>query len=133
EIGPIAASSPPLVVLTSNRTRDLHTALRRRCLYHWVGHPDAEREYQILRVRAPHVPAQLARQVADAVQRIRALALGNPPGVGEAIDWAGALHMIGSASLSAQDAAATLSALVKDIDDQRLVTEQISDLVPARP
>jgi MoxR-like ATPase len=133
EVGRIAAASPPLVVLTSNRTRDLHTALRRRCLYQWVGHPGAEREFQILRVRAPSVPPELARQVAETVQRIRALPLGNPPGVGEAIDWAGALHMIGSASLSPQDAAATLSALVKDVDDQQQVTERIDDLVPTAP
>ncbi|MEU6700942.1 MoxR family ATPase [Pseudonocardia sp. NPDC046786] len=130
EIGRIAAASPPLVVLTSNRTRDLHSALRRRCLYHWVGHPDPEREFQILRMRAPHVPAALAKQVADAVQRIRALSLGSPPGVGEAIDWAGALHMLGAETLSPDDAVATLSALVKDVDDQQRVAEIVDDLVP---
>ncbi|MFC5992859.1 AAA family ATPase [Pseudonocardia hispaniensis] len=129
EIGRVAAPAPPLVVLTSNRTRDLHTALRRRCLYHWVGHPDAEREFRILRVRAPHVPTELARQVATAVQRIRGLGLGNPPGVGESIDWAGALHMVGVATLSADVAAATLSALVKDIDDQQVVAGSIDDVV----
>ena len=130
EIGRIASASPPLVVLTSNRTRDLHSALRRRCLYHWVGHPGPEREFQILRVRAPHVPAALAKQVADAVQRIRALSLGSPPGVGEAIDWAGALHMLGAETLSPDDAVATLSALVKDVDDQQRVAEIVDDLVP---
>jgi MoxR-like ATPase len=131
EIGRVAAPSPPLVVLTSNRTRDLHTALRRRCLYHWVDHPDAEREYRILRVRAPHVPAELAREVAGAVHRIRGLGLGNPPGVGEAIDWAGALHMVGVSTLSPELARATLSALVKDVDDQQLVAERIGDVIPA--
>ncbi|MQA13061.1 MAG: AAA domain-containing protein [Pseudonocardiaceae bacterium] len=133
EIGRVAAPAPPLVVLTSNRTRDLHSALRRRCLYHWVVHPDAEREFQILRVRAPHVPEELARQVAAAVQRIRGLGLGNPPGVGESIDWAGALHLVGIATLSPEVAGATLSALVKDIDDQQLVAERIDDVVPSTP
>jgi MoxR-like ATPase len=128
EVGRVVAPSPPLVVLTSNRTRDLHNALRRRCLYHWVAHPDAEREFEILRVRAPEVPEELARQIAGAVHRIRGLGLGNAPGVGESIDWAGALHMVGVATLSPEIAAATLSALVKDVDDQQLVADKI-DLV----
>ncbi|GAA2541500.1 AAA family ATPase [Pseudonocardia hydrocarbonoxydans] len=131
EVGRIVAPSPPLVVLTSNRTRDLHNALRRRCLYHWVSHPDAEREFEILRVRAPEVPEALARQVAGAVHRIRGLGLGNSPGVGESIDWAGALHMVGVATLSREIAAATLSALIKDVDDQQLVTEKIDLVVPS--
>jgi MoxR-like ATPase len=129
EVGRVVAPSPPLVVLTSNRTRDLHNALRRRCLYHWVAHPDAEREFEILRVRAPEVPEELARQVAGAVHRIRGLGLGNAPGVGESIDWAGALHMVGVATLSPEIAAATLSALVKDVDDQQLVTDKIDHVV----
>jgi MoxR-like ATPase len=129
EVGRVVAPSPPLVVLTSNRTRDLHNALRRRCLYHWVAHPDAEREFEILRVRAPEVPEALARQVAGAVHRIRGLGLGNAPGVGESIDWAGALHMVGVATLSPEIAAATLSALVKDVDDQQLVTDKIDHVV----
>ncbi|MFC5139127.1 AAA family ATPase [Actinomycetospora rhizophila] len=130
EIGRVAAPSPPLVVLTSNRTRDLHTALRRRCLYHWVAHPDAEREYRILLARAPHIAPELARQVADGVARIRAAVLGAPPGVGEAIDWASALQMVGAATLSPDDAAATLSALIKDVDDQQRIAERIDELVP---
>jgi MoxR-like ATPase len=129
EVGRVVAPSPPLVVLTSNRTRDLHNALRRRCLYHWVAHPDAEREFEILRVRAPEVPEALARQVAGAVHRIRGLGLGNAPGVGETIDWAGALHMVGVATLSPEIAAATLSALVKDVDDQQLVADKIDHVV----
>jgi MoxR-like ATPase len=129
EVGRVVAPSPPLVVLTSNRTRDLHNALRRRCLYHWVAHPDAEREFEILRVRAPEVPEALARQVAGAVHRIRGLGLGNAPGVGESIDWAGALHMVGVATLSPEIAAATLSALVKDVDDQQLVADKIDHVV----
>jgi MoxR-like ATPase len=129
EVGRVVAPAPPLVVLTSNRTRDLHNALRRRCLYHWVAHPDAEREFEILRVRAPEVPEALARQIAGAVHRIRGLGLGNAPGVGESIDWAGALHMVGVATLSPEIAAATLSALVKDVDDQQLVTDKIDHVV----
>jgi MoxR-like ATPase len=129
EVGRVVAPSPPLVVLTSNRTRDLHNALRRRCLYHWVAHPDAEREFEILRVRAPEVPEELARQIAGAVHRIRGLGLGNAPGVGESIDWAGALHMVGVATLSPEIAAATLSALVKDVDDQQLVADKIDHVV----
>jgi MoxR-like ATPase len=129
EVGRVVAPSPPLVVLTSNRTRDLHNALRRRCLYHWVAHPDAEREFEILRVRAPEVPEELARQIAGAVHRIRGLGLGNAPGVGESIDWAGALHMVGVSTLSPEIAAATLSALVKDVDDQQLVADKIDHVV----
>ncbi|WP_308259063.1 MoxR family ATPase [Pseudonocardia sp. H11422] len=133
EVGRIAAASPPLVVLTSNRTRDLHNALRRRCLYHWVAHPDADREFEILRVRAPEVPEVLARQVALAVHRIRGLGLGNPPGVGETIDWASALQMVGVATLDREIATATLSALVKDVDDQQLVAEKIDGVIPNTP
>jgi MoxR-like ATPase len=133
EVGRIEAASRPLVILTSNRTRDLHNALRRRCLYYWVAHPDAEREFQILRLRAPQVAEPLAREVAAIVQRVRGLGLGNPPGVGESIDWANALHMLGVSTLSPETAAATLSALVKDVDDQRLVQERIADVVPTAP
>lgn len=133
EVGRIEAASRPLVILTSNRTRDLHNALRRRCLYYWVAHPDAEREFQILRLRAPQVAEPLAREVAALVQRVRGLGLGNPPGVGESIDWANALHMLGVSTLSPETAAATLSALVKDVDDQRLVQERIADVVPTAP
>jgi MoxR-like ATPase len=122
-----------LVVLTSNRTRDLHNALRRRCLYYWVEHPDTEREFQILRLRAPEVPEPLAREVAAAVRRVRGLGLGNPPGVGESIDWANALHMLGVSTLSPETAAATLSALVKDVDDQRVVRDRIADVLPTAP
>jgi MoxR-like ATPase len=130
ELGRIQAASPPLVVLTSNRTRDLHNAVRRRCLYSWVAHPDAQRELAILRLRAPQVPESLAAEVAGAVARIRGLDLVNRPGVGEAVDWASALHMLGLAKLDRQVALDTLAALVKDVDDQQAVTEAIDDVVP---
>jgi MoxR-like ATPase len=130
EFGRIRAPSRPLVVLTSNRTRDLHNAVRRRCLYSWVAHPDAERELAILRVRAPQVPESLAAEVAGAVARIRGLDLVNRPGVGEAVDWASALHMLGLAKLDRQTALDTLAALVKDVDDQQTVAEAIDAVIP---
>jgi MoxR-like ATPase len=130
EIGRIQAASRPLVVLTSNRTRDLHNAVRRRCLYSWVAHPDAQRELAILRLRAPQVPESLAADVAGAVARIRGLDLVNRPGVSEAVDWASALHMLGLATLDRQAALDTLAALVKDVDDQQVVVEAIDDVVP---
>jgi MoxR-like ATPase len=130
EIGRIQAATRPLVVLTSNRTRDLHNAVRRRCLYSWVAHPDAQRELAILRLRAPQVPESLAADVAGAVARIRGLDLVNRPGVSEAVDWASALHMLGLAKLDRQTALDTLAALVKDVDDQQAVVEAIDDVVP---
>src|SRR5205085_1360544 len=95
ELGTIAAEEPPAVMVTSNRTRELHDALKRRCLYHWIDHPSLEREVEIIRVRAPEVPEALARQVAAAVQRIRGLDVAKRPGVAEAIDWANALALLG--------------------------------------
>src|SRR5580765_816807 len=91
EIGQVAAETPPAVVVTSNRTRELHDALKRRCLYHWIDHPDLEREIQIVKVRAPHVSDALARDVSQAVARLRGLELAKRPGVAETIDWANAL------------------------------------------
>ncbi|MEO8425406.1 MAG: MoxR family ATPase, partial [Actinomycetota bacterium] len=91
EIGRVAAETPPAVVVTSNRTRELHDALKRRCLYHWIDHPDLEREVAIVRVRAPHVSEALARDVASAVLRLREMDLAKLPGVAETIDWANAL------------------------------------------
>ena len=96
ELGTFRAEVPPIVVLTSNRTRDVHDALKRRCLYHWIAHPDFERELAILRVRAPEVPEALARQVAAAVEALRELELYKPPGVAETIDWAQALAALGA-------------------------------------
>ena len=96
EIGTIAAAEPPAVVVTSNRTRELHDALKRRCLYHWIEFPDLEREVEIIRLRAPEVPQRLARSVAEAVPRLRDLDLVKPPGAAEAIDWARALALLGA-------------------------------------
>ena len=118
ELGTITAATPPIVVLTSNRTRELHDALKRRCLYHWIEHPDLERELAIVRSRAPQVSAALATQVVAAIQRIRNdHQLIKPPGVAETLDWARALHELGTSTLDVQTAAASLGAAVKYRED----------------
>jgi MoxR-like ATPase len=117
ELGTIRAEQPPLVVLTSNRTREVHDALKRRCLYHWVAHPSFEREIAILRRRLPDVTERLARDVADAVRRMRAEDLLKPPGVAESLDWTQALHILGAQSLDPERAAATLGAVLKYQED----------------
>ena len=96
ELGTFHADVPPIVVVTSNRTRDLHDALKRRCLYHWISHPSFERELGILRLRAPNVPPALARQVAAATEALRMMELYKPPGVAETIDWAQSLSVLGT-------------------------------------
>jgi MoxR-like ATPase len=117
ELGRIAAAEPPFVVVTSNRTREVHDALKRRCFYHWVGHPSPERESAILKVRLPGVSERLAGQVAAAMARLRELDLVKPPGVAEAIDWAAALGALGADTLSEELAAATLGAVLKVRED----------------
>jgi MoxR-like ATPase len=129
EIGRIAAETPPAVVVTSNRTRELHDALKRRCLYHWIDHPELEREIQIVRVRAPHVSDALARDVAVAVLRLREMDLAKLPGVAETIDWANALAFLGAERLDTSIAADTLGAVVKDHEDQQLVSARLADVV----
>ena len=125
ELGTIATEHPPVVVLTSNRTRDLHEALRRRALYHWIDHPDAATEAEIIRVRAPEVPAGLARDVADVVVRLRQLDLFKPPGVAETLDWARALTLLDVSDLDHTVLVDTLSALVKDHDDLQRVRDDL--------
>jgi MoxR-like ATPase len=117
ELGEIAAAVPPLVVLTSNRTREVHDALKRRCLYHWVDHPDLEREVAIVRERLPEVGETLARQVAKATRALRGLDLLKPPGVAETLDWAQALHALGRTELDVESAAATMGAVLKYRED----------------
>jgi len=118
ELGTVSTSTPPVVVLTSNRTREIHDALKRRCLYHWVDHPGLEREVEIVRTRAPEVSEQLARQVVGLVQQLRAQeGLVKPPGVAETLDWARALHALGTRHLDVETAAATLGAVVKYRED----------------
>jgi MoxR-like ATPase len=129
EVGRIAAERPPAVVITSNRTRELHDALKRRCLYHWIDHPAKDREVEIIRVRAPQVPETLARQVAGAVARLRDMDVAKRPGVAEAIDWANALTFLGVEDLDGEAAETTLGAVLKDHDDLELARASISDLV----
>jgi len=121
ELGTFHAATPPLVVITSNRTRDLHDALKRRCLYHWVDHPDTEREVAIVRLRAPQVGELLARQVAAAAASFRALGLYKPPGVAETIDWATALDLLGNQALTPAAVDATLGTVLKYREDQERV------------
>jgi len=117
EIGTIAAEEPPAVVITSNRTRELHDALKRRCLYHWIDFPDLEREVEIIRLRAPGVSEALARSVAAAVARLRSLDLVKRPGAAEAIDWAEALSLLGAESAEGEAARETLGWAVKTRED----------------
>ncbi len=129
EIGTITAATRPLVVLTSNRTRELHDALKRRCLYHWVGFPSPEREVEIVLVRAPGVSESLARKVVAAVNRLRELDLAKPPGVAETLDWVATLDVLGETDLDARTADDTLGAVVKERDDLDLVRERLEDIV----
>jgi MoxR-like ATPase len=133
EIGRVAAEAPPAVIVTSNRTRELHDALKRRCLYHWIDHPDLDREVAIVRARAPHVGEALARDVAEAVARLRELDLAKLPGVAETIDWANALAFMGAERLDIDLAADTLGAVVKDHEDQTLVGPRLADVLAADP
>jgi MoxR-like ATPase len=131
EIGTIKAESAPLVVLTSNRTRELHDALKRRCLYHWIGYPPAEREVEIVLIRQPGVSEALARKVVAAVNRLRELDLAKPPGVAETIDWARTLDLLGgagSAELDPQLAQDTLGAVVKERDDLDVVRDNLEEI-----
>ncbi len=117
EVGVIRAEQPPTVIITSNRTRDLHEALKRRCLYHWIDHPDLGREVAIARTRLPHISTQLADQVCAFVQDLRWLDLYRSPGVGETLDWAEAFHTLGHDEIDPKTADRTLGALLKERDD----------------
>jgi MoxR-like ATPase len=132
EIGRVAAESPPAVIVTSNRTRELHDALKRRCLYHWIDHPTLEREVEIVRVRAPHVGEALARDVAEAVSRLRSLDLAKLPGVAETIDWANALAFLGADRLNPELARDTLGTVVKDHEDQVVVAPRLAEVLGER-
>ena len=123
EVGVFRATRPPLVILTSNRTRDVHDALKRRCLYHWVEHPDFDREVAIVKLRVPGVDDGLARQVAAAVDALRRLNLYKPPGVAETIDWANALGRLGATELDEQLVANTLGTVLKYREDHQRVDQ----------
>jgi MoxR-like ATPase len=128
ELGTIAAPEPPVVLLTSNRTRELSDALKRRCLYHWIDHPDVEREAAIVAARAPEVPADVAQRVAGAVHRLRGLGLYKPPGTAETIDWARVLARSGG-TLDAEVVLDTLGVVVKDHDDQLAVRVALDEVL----
>jgi MoxR-like ATPase len=129
EIGTIAAPEPPAVVITSNRTRELHDALKRRCLYHWIDFPDLERETAIIRLRAPGVSEPLARSVAHAVARLRELDLIKRPGAAEAIDWAEALSHLGAEAVDGDHGRETLGWVVKNREDVGRVEPVLTELL----
>ncbi|MBT8159229.1 MULTISPECIES: MoxR family ATPase [Arthrobacter] len=130
EFGTVKADTAPIVVLTSNRTRDLHDALKRRCLYHWIDHPGLAREVEIVRTRLPHVPALLAEQVVRIVQQIRATNdVLKPPGVAETLDWARALHQLGRAELDLASASASIGALCKYREDTERVSAALARML----
>ncbi|PHX76401.1 MAG: ATPase [Actinobacteria bacterium] len=129
EIGTIKAQSRPIVILTSNRTRELHDALKRRCLYNWIGFPDPVREVEIIQARIPDVSEKMANRVVAAVNRLRDMELAKPPGVSETLDWVAALDALGADELTAQSAHDTLGSIVKDRDDLELVRTNIQEVV----
>src|SRR5262245_60933144 len=128
EIGTIKADTPPLVILTSHRTRELHDALKRRCIYHWVGYPSPEREVEIVLVREPAASPALTRKVVAAVNRLRGLDLAKAPGVAETIDWVRTLGVVGATDLDAQTVEDTLGAVVKERDDLELVRANLDGI-----
>ena len=126
EIGTIRATHPPAVVLTSNRTRDLHDALKRRCLYHWIDYPSPEREVEIVRRRVPGTQEELAAEAARAVRRLRESDVQKPPGIAETIDWVAALEILGVERLSEAAAKRTLGSVLKYREDQEQIAERAS-------
>jgi MoxR-like ATPase len=124
EIGTVRATHPPAVILTSNRTRDLHDALKRRCLYHWIDYPSAEREVEIVRRRVPGTAHELAAEAAEAVRRLRDSDVQKPPGIAETIDWVAALELLGVEKLDEAAAERTLGSVLKYREDQDQIAEQ---------
>jgi MoxR-like ATPase len=135
ELGPIKASTPPVVVITSNRTREIHDAIKRRCLYQWIGYPDAERELAIVQRKCPHASESMAREIVAFTQRLRGVDLFKSPGVAETIDWADALVALDRITLDPQTIADTAGVLLKYQDDVGALTpELVAQLVaPAVP
>lgn len=124
ELGTLRATQPPIVILTSNRTRDLHDALKRRCLYHWIDYPDLEHATRIVHMRLPGANETLVAQIAGAVQRLRGLDLQKPPGIAEAIDWAHAAQLLGIQNLNGDDVMRTLGSVLKYREDQDAAIDQ---------
>ena len=132
ELGTISAPAPPIVVITSNRTRDLHDALKRRCLYHWVDHPSLEREIEIVRSRVPEAAEVLARQIAVLTGELRSIGLFKPPGVAETIDWVRALEAMGRSEVDVAAVDASLGAVVKHREDlERVRRHGVQELIDA--
>ena len=131
EIGTIAAKTRPIVILTSNRTRELHDALKRRCLYTWIGFPPADREIDIVRSRVPGISERLSEQVVEAVNTLRGMDLEKVPGVAETIDWVESLDAIGATDLNAATASETLGAVIKDRDDLEYTSKNLNVIVPS--
>ena len=131
EVGTVAALTRPIVILTSNRTRELHDALKRRCLYTWIGFPDADREIEIVRARVPGISERLATQVVGAVNQLRQMELEKVPGVAETIDWVESLDAVGASDLNERSAADTLGAVIKDRDDLDYTMKNLNDIVPS--
>jgi MoxR-like ATPase len=125
ELGTIRAKQRPYVILTSNRTRELHDALKRRCLYHWIGHPSVEREIAIVRLRVPGVPERLAGEAARFAAELRSLDLQKPPGVAETIDWAHALTALGQQELDVENIQATLGSVLKYHEDLLAIRDDV--------
>ncbi len=131
EIGTVAAKTRPIVILTSNRTRELHDALKRRCLYTWIGFPPADREIDIVRSRVPGISERLSEQVVEAVNTLRGMDLEKVPGVAETIDWVESLDAIGATDLNAATASETLGAVIKDRDDLEYTSKNLNVIVPS--
>ena len=131
ELGPIVATSPPIVVITSNRTREIHDAIKRRCLYHWVDYPDALRELSILRRKCPRAPETLAREVVAFTQRLRSMDLFKAPGIAETLDWAEALLTLDRVALDPATVADTLGVLLKYQDDVGAITKEVAERLVA--
>jgi MoxR-like ATPase len=129
ELGTIRSDSPPLVVITSNRTRELHDALKRRCLFHWIDYPSVEREQAIIELRVPGIAPGLAADVAQAVQRLRSIGLLKPPGAAEAVDWARALALLGAEGVTTEAAFDSLGWVVKSVEDLRITRAQLDTVL----
>lgn len=129
EVGTIRAATAPTVVITSNRTRELHDALKRRCLYHWIDYPTLEREIEIIRINAPEVSKRLAATVSKAIARLRDLPLTKPPGAAEAIDWARGAARLGRTELDRETAASTIGLATKNREDLELTRERLADIL----
>ena len=131
ELGPIVAKTPPIVIITSNRTREIHDAVKRRCLYHWVDYPDAVRELAILRRKCPRAPETLAREIVAFTQRLRSMDLFKAPGIAETLDWAEALLALDRIALDPHTVADTLGVLLKYQDDVGAITKEVAERLVA--